>query len=149
MQLKKKSLFAIYNCQGYFENKKYGAEALQKGQTMIKEFKPGLKVEQIVIVRVQKVGNTSKGGIFARGLLEDNSGMIPFICFEAGIVERLRQLEAPKAMLVGGNVDINKLATDMSLQFFVQKLEAVQPKDDISGLLPAGNVDLKAYLSLQ
>lgn len=112
---------------------------------MIKEFKPGLKVEQIVIVRVQKVGNTSKGGIFARGLLEDNSGMIPFICFEAGIVERLRQLEAPKAMLVGGNVDINKLATDMSLQFFVQKLEAVQPKDDISGLLPAGNVDLKAY----
>ena len=47
---------------------------------MIKDFKAGIKVCQAVLVRVQKVGNSSNGGVFARGMLEDNSGRIAFIC---------------------------------------------------------------------
>ena len=45
---------------------------------MIKDFKAGIKVCQAVLVRVQKVGNSSNGGVFARGMLEDNSGRIAF-----------------------------------------------------------------------
>ena len=61
---------------------------------MIKDFKAGTKVCQAVLVRVQKVGNSSNGGVFARGMLEDNSGRIAFICFDAVLVDKLRELEA-------------------------------------------------------
>ena len=54
---------------------------------MISDFKAGTKVCQAVLLRVQKIGNSSNGGVFARGFLEDNSGKMPFIVFEAGIVD--------------------------------------------------------------
>lgn len=112
---------------------------------MINEFKAGLKIEQAVLLRLQKIGTSSNGGVFARGLIEDNSGCVPFICFEAGIVDKLRAFEAPRAVRVGGNVDINKFAGDMSLQLIVQKLEELKQGEDISHLLPRGNVDLADY----
>ena len=34
---------------------------------MIKDFKAGVKICQAALVRVQKVGNSSNGGVFARG----------------------------------------------------------------------------------
>ncbi len=112
---------------------------------MINEFKAGLKIEQIVLLRLQKVGSSSNGGVFARGLIEDNSGCVPFICFEAGIVEKLRVLTAPKAVRVAGNVDINKFAGDMSLQLIIQKLADVRPGENVSHLLPQGNINLDEY----
>lgn len=112
---------------------------------MINEFKAGLKIEQIVLLRLQKVGSSSNGGVFARGLIEDNSGCVPFICFEAGIVEKLRVLTAPKAVRVGGNVDINKFAGDMSLQLIIQKLADMRPGENVSHLLPQGNINLDEY----
>ena len=54
---------------------------------MISDFKAGAKICQSVLLRVQRVGTSSNGAPFARGLAEDNSGKIPFITFEAGIVE--------------------------------------------------------------
>lgn len=112
---------------------------------MINEFKAGLKIEQAVLLRLQKIGTSSNGGVFARGLIEDNSGCVPFICFEAGIVDKLRAFEAPRAVKVGGNVDINKFAGDMSLQLIIQKLEELKQGEDISHLLPRGNFDLADY----
>ena len=112
---------------------------------MINEFKTGLKIDQIVLLRLQKVGNSSNGGVFARGLIEDNSGCVPFICFEAGIVEKLRAFDAPKAVRVAGNVDINKFAGDMSLQLIIQKLADVKAGEDISHLLPQGNFNKMEY----
>ena len=97
------------------------------------------------MLRLQKVGNSSNGGVFARGLIEDNSGCVPFICFEAGIVEKLRAFDAPKAVRVAGNVDINKFAGDMSLQLIIQKLADVKAGEDISHLLPQGNFDKVEY----
>ena len=44
---------------------------------MISEFKAGAKICQSVLMRVQRVGTSSNGAPFARGLLEDNSGKIP------------------------------------------------------------------------
>ncbi len=112
---------------------------------MISEFKAGAKICQSVLLRVQRIGNSSNGGIFARGLLEDNSGKIPFITFEAGIVEKMRELDGPEPMMVSGSVDINKFSGEMALQVVIKKLSDIVPEDDISNLLPEGDFDHEAY----
>lgn len=112
---------------------------------MISDFKAGTKVCQAVLLRVQKIGNSSNGGVFARGLLEDNSGKIPFIVFEAGIVDKMRSMEGPKVMMVGGMVDINKFSNDMTLQLVLQRMEEIMPEDDITHLLPNGDFDHLEY----
>ena len=112
---------------------------------MIKDFKAGVKICQAALVRVQKVGNSSNGGVFARGMLEDNSGRVAFICFEAALVDKLRDLEGAVPFMVCGAVDINKFANDMSLQVIVQRLNDIMPEDDISHLLPQGDFDIEAY----
>lgn len=61
-----------------------------------------------MLLRVQRVGTSSNGAPFARGLAEDNSGKIPFITFEAGIVEKMREMDGPSPVMVSGSVDINK-----------------------------------------
>lgn len=114
---------------------------------MIKDFKAGVKIIQPALVRVQKIGNSSNGGVFARGLLEDNSGRIPFICFEAGLVDKLRQMEGAEAFMVSGAVDINKFSNDMALQVVVQKFDNILPEDDITNLLPKGNFNEKEYIT--
>ena len=114
---------------------------------MIKDFKAGVKIIQPALVRVQKIGNSSNGGVFARGLLEDNSGRIPFICFEAGLVDKLRQMEGAEAFMVSGAVDINKFSNDMALQVVVQKFDNLLPEDDITDLLPKGNFNEKEYIT--
>ena len=112
---------------------------------MIKDFKAGVKICQAALVRVQKVGNSSNGGVFARGMLEDNSGRVAFICFEAALVDKLRDLEGAVPFMISGAVDINKFANDMSLQVIVQRLNDIMPEDDISHLLPQGDFDIEAY----
>ncbi|MBR5487154.1 MAG: HD domain-containing protein [Phascolarctobacterium sp.] len=114
---------------------------------MIKDFKAGSKIIQPALVRVQKIGNSSNGGVFARGLLEDNSGRIAFICFEAGLVDKLRQLEGAEAFMVSGAVDINKFSNDMTLQVVVQKFDNLLPEDDITNLLPKGNFNEQEYIT--
>ena len=112
---------------------------------MISDFKAGTKVCQAVLLRVQKIGNSSNGGVFARGLLEDNSGKMPFIVFEAGIVDKMRSMEGPKVMMVGGMVDINKFSNDMTLHLVLQRMEEIMPEDDITHLLPNGDFDHQEY----
>ena len=114
---------------------------------MIKDFKAGSKIIQPALVRVQKIGNSSNGGVFARGLLEDNSGRIAFICFEAGLVDKLRQLEGAEAFMVSGAVDINKFSNDMTLQVVVQKFDNLLQEDDITNLLPKGNFNEQEYIT--
>ena len=113
---------------------------------MLSELRAGQAVlRQAALVRVQKVGVTSKGGVFARGILEDNSGHVAFICFEAALAEKMRGLEGPTAFRVSGRVDINKIANDMSLQLMVNGLAELVPGDDISNLVPTGDFDVEAY----
>lgn len=112
---------------------------------MISDFKAGAKICQSVLLRVQRVGTSSNGAPFARGLAEDNSGKIPFITFEAGIVERMREMDGPSPVMVSGNVDINKFSGEMALQLVIKKLSDIVPEDDISNLLPEGDFDHEAY----
>ncbi len=110
---------------------------------MIKDLQLGNAMEQPCLVRLQKIGTSSNGKAYAKGLLEDSSGSIPFICFELGPINRLRVMEAPAPYIIGGKVDLNKYSTTMALQVIVQKAQAVGPEDDISMLLPSGHVDLE------
>ena len=112
---------------------------------MISEFKAGAQICQSVLMRVQRVGTSSNGAPFARGLLEDNSGKIPFITFEAPIVEKLRDMDGPAPMMVSGSVDINKFSGEMALQVIIKKVSDIVPEDDISNLLPEGDFDHAAY----
>lgn len=112
---------------------------------MLNNLKAGQKMLQAAVVRVQKVGTSSNGGVFARGTLEDNGGHLAFICFEAALVEKMRNLEGPTAFMVGGDVDINKFANDMSLQLIIKRLEELVPGDDISNLVPMGDFDVEGY----
>ncbi|MBQ7760113.1 MAG: HD domain-containing protein [Phascolarctobacterium sp.] len=114
---------------------------------MIKDFKAGVKIIQPALVRVQKIGNSSNGGVFARGILEDNSGRVAFICFEASLVDKLRQMEGAEAFMVSGAVDINKFSNDMALQVVVQKFDNLLPEDDITNLLPKGNFNEQEYVT--
>ena len=107
--------------------------------------KPGQKICQSVLLRVQRVGTSSNGAPFARGLAEDNSGKIPFITFEAGIVEKMREMDGPSPVMVSGSVDINKFSGEMALQLVIKKLSDIVPEDDISNLLPEGDFDHEAY----
>ena len=114
---------------------------------MIESIKAGERITQAVLLRLQKVGNSSNGGVFARGTVEDNSGKIQFIAFERDIVNRLRDLEAPKAFMISGPVDIVKYSSTLALQVVIQKLDNIMPEDDISNLVPVGGFDLEIYKS--
>ena len=112
---------------------------------MLKDFQAGEKIRHIVLIKVQKVGSTSTGGVFARGVVQDNSLNINFICFDAGLVEKMRKLEGFVAMQVTGQMDINKFAQDSSLQLVISKLEEVLPEDNVNHLLPLAPIDIDAY----
>lgn len=111
---------------------------------MIIDFKAGTKICQAVLLRVLKIGNSSNGGVFARGMLDDNSGHIPFICFEAALVDKLRNVEGQAAFMIAGNVDISKFQ-DQGMQVVLQKIDSLLPQDDISGIVPKGNFNFKEY----
>lgn len=112
---------------------------------MLENIKAGERICQAVLLRLQKVGNSSNGGVFARGTAEDNSGRIQFIAFEKDIVNRLRELDGPKAFIVSGPVDIVKYSSTLALQVVIQKLDNIMPEDDISNLVPTGAFDLELY----
>ena len=95
---------------------------------MISDFKAGAKICQSVFLRVQRVGTSSNGAPFARGLAEDNSGKIPFITFEAGIVGKMREMDGPSPVMVSGSVDINKFSGEMALQLVIKKLSDIVPE---------------------
>lgn len=113
---------------------------------MISELRAGEKVHCAFLVRPQKIGISSNGKAFARGLLEDASGQIGFICFDGVSVDKIRAIEQPQPYIVSGAVDINKFATgEIKLQVVVQRISAVMPDDDLSQLMPQGDFDVGFY----
>ncbi len=112
---------------------------------MISELKIGQKIHAAFLVRIGKIGVSSNGKNFARGLLEDASGQIGFICFDQDAVEKLRLVEQPVPFMIAGSVDANNFNGDTKLQILLQKVSDLMPEDDISHLLPKGDFDRDAY----
>ena len=112
---------------------------------MLAEFKIGDRVRHTAIVRLQKIGQSSNGGIFSRGILQDNSGTMNFISFEPTVADTLRECSNPCALAVYGNIDANKYATDGSLQIVIQRVESPAEDEDLSHLLPYTPKDIELY----
>lgn len=110
---------------------------------MLKDLKVGDEVRQAAILRLQKIGNSSNGGVFARGNLEDNSGKVQFIAFDRSTVETLRNATEVVPMIVSGRVETNKY--NMAVQIVVNKVDDVRPEDDLTNLLPTGDFDIEVY----
>ena len=106
---------------------------------MISYMKAGQSICQPLIVRPVRAGNSSNGGVFVSGTVEDNSGSLPFISFEPKIVDKLRSPDRTKSSvyLVTGKVDLSKYARDNTgMQITIEKLEDLRSDDDISMLIP-------------
>lgn len=112
---------------------------------MLSDFKSGDKIKHICLCKVQKIGTSSNGGVFARGIIQDNTASLPFICFDSHTVEKFKELTTSKAFVVFATVDVNRYANDGSLQAMLQKIEEPLTSDDLSHLLASGDIDVKAY----
>ena len=114
---------------------------------MISEFKIGEKVYCAFIVRVQKIGIGSTGKPFARGVLEDCSGQMGFICFDTTSIDKLREMEQPQPFMVAGSVDGSKYSSgaETKLQVAIQKISDLMPEDDTTNLFPVGKFDHEQY----
>lgn len=112
---------------------------------MLKEFRAGEKIRHIALVKVQKIGPTSNGGVFARGIVQDNTATLNFICFEVSLIEKLRKFDGFVPQLLTGQMDVNKFANDGSLQIVLHKLEDILDTDDTTHLVPNAAIDLDHY----
>jgi len=114
---------------------------------MIEDLKIGERIYAAFIVRVQKIGIGSTGKPFGRGFLEDSSGQVGFITFDANSIDKLKGLDQPTPMMIAASVDANKFntGTETKLQVIVQKITDLMPEDDVSNLLPVGDFDRGAY----
>lgn len=96
----------------------------------------GDEIRHSVLMRVQKAGQSSNGGVFARGTVEDNSGTLSFICFERESVEMLKEVSGATPMVIFGMIQADRYSTDGSMQVVVRRAEQVNNDDDLSHLLP-------------
>lgn len=112
---------------------------------MLNTFKQGQKIRHCIIMRLQKVGQTSSGGAFARGSVQDNSGMMNFICFEAKTVDFLKELQSPSTVKISGTVQADKFSSDGMLQIIIEGAELPNEQDDLSHLLPCTPKDIEVY----
>lgn len=112
---------------------------------MLAEFKQGQKIRHCVIMRLQKVGQTSNGGTFARGMIQDNSGIMNFVSFDAKTVEFLKELQGVRAVKIAGMIQNDKFANDGGLQAIIEGAELPGEQDDLSHLLPCTPKNLEKY----
>ena len=111
---------------------------------MIKEFKIGDNFTQVCIVRVSKIGTSSNGAPFARGILEDKSGSLPFICFEGNNINVRREIEGSGIFMINGSVESSKFDAG-GLQVTIKRIMNTLPEDDISNLMPEGKFNKEEY----
>ncbi len=112
---------------------------------MLAQFRVGDEIRHSVLMRLQKVGQSSNGGVFARGTVEDNSGILNFICFERDSVELLKEVSGATPMVIFGMIQADRYSNDGSMQVLVRRAEPVNEEDDISHLLPYTPKDITEY----
>ena len=112
---------------------------------MLAQFRVGDEIRHSVLMRLQKAGQSSNGGVFARGTVEDNSGTLSFICFERETVELLKEVNGATPMVIFGVVQADRYSTDGAVQVLVRRAEPVNDDDDLSHLLPYTPKDIEEY----
>ena len=116
---------------------------------LLAQFRVGDDIRHSVLMRLQKAGQSSNGGVFARGTVEDNSGSVNFICFDKETVEGLKEINGATPIVIFGVVQADRYGSDGAVQIQVRRTEPVTDDDDLSHLLPytPKNIDeYKGYL---
>ena len=110
------------------------------------ELRVGNRMEkQEAILWVQKSSQSANGSWFVRGTLEDPSGAMGFICFNAESVARIKELTEAVPAVVSGQVQADRYGGEGKLQFLADYIDLLPPGKDVSHLLPAASKDMEEY----
>ena len=108
------------------------------------ELRVGNRLEkQEAILWVQKSSQSANGSWFVRGTLEDPSGAMGFICFNAESVARIKELTEAVPAVVSGQVQADRYGGEGKLQFLADYIDLLPPGKDVSHLLPAASKDME------
>lgn len=110
------------------------------------ELRVGNKLDkQEVILWVQKSSQSATGSWFVRGSVEDPSGSMGFICFNAESVARVKELASAVPAIVTGQIQADRYGGDGKLQFLIDVIELIPAGTDVSHLLPVTSKDVEVY----
>ena len=110
------------------------------------ELRVGNRLEkQEAILWVQKSSQSANGSWFVRGTLEDPSGAMGFICFNADSVALIKELTEAVPAVVSGQVQADRYGGEGKLQFLADYIDLLPPGKDVSHLLPAASKDMEEY----
>ena len=110
------------------------------------ELRVGNRLEkQEAILWVQKSSQSANGSWFVRGTLEDPSGAMGFICFNAESVARIKELTEAVPAVVSGQVQADRYGGEGKLQFLADYIDLLPPGKDVSHLLPAASKGMEEY----
>jgi 3'-5' exoribonuclease len=114
---------------------------------MLSDFKIGDEKRHICILRVQKMGATTSGGVFARGTLHDNSGTLNFISFKKEVVDFLKE-DPPLVLAVCGAVQADRYGGDGAKQFVIEDAAVPADHEDFSNVMPTTSKNTARYEEL-
>ena len=110
------------------------------------ELRVGNKLDrQEAILWVQKSSQSANGAWFVRGSVEDPSGSMGFICFNAESVSRVKELTAAVPATISGQIQADRYGGDGKLQLLAEVIELIPAGRDVSHLLPASSKDIEIY----
>ena len=110
------------------------------------ELRVGNKLErQELILWVQKSSQSANGSWFVRGSVEDPSGSMGFICFNAESVARIKELASAVPVVVSGQIQADRYSQDGKLQLLADFIDLIPAGKDVSHLLPATSKDVELY----
>lgn len=112
---------------------------------LLKEFRAGDRVQQAVLLHLQKFGTAVNGKKYARGTIQDNSGAMNFICFNDNVAEEIRNLPNPSVVMAIGQVSRDKYATDGTLQMMIDAVQRTESDADLSHLIPYTPRNIELY----
>ena len=117
-----------------------------KNRVKLVELRVGNKLDrQEVILWVQKSSQSANGSWFVRGSVEDPSGSMGFICFNAESVARVKELTAAVPAMVSGQIQADRYGGEGKLQLLAEVIELIPAGRDVSHLLPVTSKDIEAY----
>jgi len=110
------------------------------------ELRVGNKLDhQEMILWVQKSSQSANGSWFVRGSVEDPSGSLGFICFNAESVARVKALTSAVPVVVSGQIQADRYGGDGKLQLLADFIDLIPAGKDVSHLLPATSKDMETY----
>ena len=110
------------------------------------ELRVGNKLDhQEMILWVQKSSQSANGSWFVRGSVEDPSGSMGFICFNAESVTRVKELTSAVPVVASGQIQADRYGGEGKLQFLADFIDLIPAGKDVSHLLPAASKDMEAY----